>query len=791
MTENAKGRTGRGPSWVKHGTIAGPLFNISYILYVLVTDVALVGSYAWISLGMPLGLTAAFVGIFFVQIFNLNRRPVRFITMVYGIFYIIIVTILPLPMGGNMANSLHNIIRLVAMSPWYATWERSAVYGVLSYAGIACYALTVVCAIASESPLGRRAFDMALLRVKKEPGRAFAALFRTARARKVGNSLRFGKSLIVIITSIALSATFITGNQLWYATTYKLEYSSGMLNDLRLEYWLGVDEQFTNDSYPLLEPPGGYTEGSNASINISSAMALPNPLHAAQIYANYTYTNMSNLYAGMIPWSTRARLSQWTGNWSISPDNSTLRLVNISAGMADLLEAARTGSGNISLLLEGYTHSRLVALARMNGAIAMAHRPEWVIYGDANGEPVFNDYSAWDRIARLFFNYGIQIQSVFGLDPFLMKFDQYAPRLRGIQKARLTGPHYWRATLEGHMYNVERGGEERQAETEAYFWDHYGWNLTREYNEATYGIDEALGAKNTFFQETWARNTMDDETYAENAAKWRALFEEMHVTVLPNGTPDEAAYFKQINCGTMDSLVDIMDGDVDDALFNHYLGSDLPWDVAGYMFYRGNNQPYWTYGFTYILSMKPQNHPREERMVYLGCVGQGVYSADEYKEKCIRAKSSTMASFSRDLNGDGRVDGFDSLAFDIMMVRATGVKRINLWPGIGPRDPICCDYREFPRELTSGRVNNNDSHTFFTQMADLLSQDWQLEFDVVPGQEHFWDKHLTDIMMDFMRPKGLSVFAIFGILFTAIVLYQRFWERKKTALLALRQHAPV
>lgn len=772
-------------SWAKQGIIAGPLFTISHLLYVLVADVALVGQYAWVSLGMPLGMLAAFSGLFFVQVFNLNRRPVRLITMAYGAFYVVIVTILPLPLGGNMANELHGIIRLIAVSPWYATWERSIVYGVLSWAGIACYGITVASAVACELPGGKHLFDMALLRVKKETGRAFNAIFRTPRTRAIGHQLRFGKSLLVLISCVVLSATFITGNQIWYAPTFKLEYSASMLNDIRLEYWLGVDEQFTNDSYPLVNPPvAGYVAGSNASVDISSAMALPDPLHAAQIYVNLTYTNMSNIHAGIIPWS--ARLSRWTANWSISADNATLSLVNVSAGMASLLETARAGSGHLPLLLEGYTRSRLAALAKMHGAIAMAHRPEWVIYGDANGEPVFPDYSAWDRIARLFFDHGIQIQSVFGLDPFLMKFDEYAPRLRGIQKARLAGPPYWRAVLEGHMYNVERAGEARQAATEAYFWEHYGWNITREHNAAVNGVDEALGGKNGFFQETWARNTMTDEIYAENAAKWRALFNEMQVTTLPNGTHDETAYFKQINCGTMDSLVDIMDGDVDDALFNHYLGSDLPWDVAGYMFYRGNNQPYWTYGFTQLLSTKPQNHPREERMVYLGCVGQGVYSADEYKEKCIRARSSSMASFSRDLTGDGRIDGFDSLVFDIMMVRATGVKRINLWPGIGPRSPSCCDYREFPRELSSGRVNNNASHAFFTTVADILSQDWSLEFDIVPGQEHYWDKHLTDILMDFMRPKGLSVLAIFGFLFASIVLYQRHWERKKNVLLGIK-----
>ncbi len=240
----------------KYGIVAGPLFNISFILYVLMTDIALVGSYAWVSLGMPLGLISAFIGIFFVAIFNLNRRWVRFIVMAYGIFYIVIVTILPLPLGGNVANSLHNVIRLVTLSPWYATWERSPVYGVLSYASIACYAMTVVATIICEF---KNPFAMDYLRAKKAPGRVFDAMFKSPAAREVGNALRHGKSVLVLITTVVLSGLFITGNQLWFAPQFTMEYKSDMLDDLRLEYWLGVDEQFTNGTFPLISPPvAGY-----------------------------------------------------------------------------------------------------------------------------------------------------------------------------------------------------------------------------------------------------------------------------------------------------------------------------------------------------------------------------------------------------------------------------------------------------------------------------------------------------------------------------------------------------
>lgn len=767
----------------RHAIVAGPLFNMTFMLYVLVTDVFLVGSYAWVSLGMPLGLTAAVAGLFLVMIFNVSRRWVRFIALAYGVFYIVIVSILPLPAGGNLANTLHNIIRLFVLSPWYVTWERSIVYGILAYASIACHGLTVAGVIACELPAGKQAFTRERLLAKRAPGRVLSSIFKTPQARNTLHALRHGKSAIALIATTAICATFVTANQLWFTTTFTMQYSADMLADLRLEYWLGVDEQFTNDSYPLINPPAmGYAAGDNASINISSTMALANPFHAAQVWVNVSFSNLSNVYFNMIPWG--ARLSAWTGSWRVPADNATLELVNITAGMAALLEAARTGPGSIHLVLEGYTASRLAALGTMNGAIVVAHRPDWTIYGNDQGEPVFYDPSAWDRVAWLFYTHGIQVQTVFGLDPFLMKFDHYAPRLRGIQKARLEGPWYWRAVLEGHMYNVERGGEERRAATEAYFWELYGWNLTAAYNNETYGIDKGLSDKNGFFQDTWAKNTMTEAIYAENAAKWAALFREMQVTVLPNGTHDETAYFKQINCGTMDSLIDLMDGDEDDAMFNHYLGSELPWDVAGYMFYRGNNQPYWTYGYTQLLAVKPPNHPREERMVYLGCMGLDCYSVDNYKETCIRARDDTMTAFTRDLNGDGRINGFDSLLFDIMMVRSTGVKRINLWPGNGPRSLSCCDYREFPRAMTSGVVNNNDTHDFFEQVAGILARNWTLEFDLVPGKEHYWDKHFTDIMMDLMRPKGLWVLAIFGAAFTLLVAYQRRWERRKETLLA-------
>ncbi|MFX0098786.1 MAG: hypothetical protein ACFFCS_04335 [Candidatus Hodarchaeota archaeon] len=768
----------------KYGLVAGPLFNITFIMYVLVTDIVLVGSYAWVSLGMPLGLSCAFVGVFGVAIFNINRHWVRWIITIFGLVYIFIAISLPYLWGGNFANYLHSIIRFIGMSPWYSTWDRSGIYSILSWLSIFCYGVTTLGTILCEV---KNPFRKDYRRAARKPGKLFTKIFGSNKPRTPGRNLQCAKSLIFLISCVIMSGVFITGNQLWFAPTFTMEYDADMLDDLRLEYWVGVDEQFHNGSFPVLNSTPGYVAGDNASINISSLMSLPDPFHAAQVYINYTFTNLSNIYAGMIHWSHRLRY--WTANWSIQTDNSTLELVNINANMATLLNASVMGTGNITLLLEGYKDSRLTALGTMHGAIAMS-RSDWMVYGNLAGDYYFPDYSAWDRITWLFYNYGIQIQSYFGLDPFLLKFEDYAPRLRGIQKARLEGPYYWRATLEGHMYNVERGGEERRQATLEY-WDELGWNLTQEYNYEAYGINESLNDKNTFFMEVWARNSMNDALYSENARKWRDLFDEMKNTTLPNGTTDPTAYFKQINCGTTDSLLDIMDGDTDDAIYNRYLGSELPWDVAGYMFYRGNDEAYWTYGFSKLLVSKPLNHPLEEKMVYLGCVGQGCYSADEYDESNIRGKPAGGSIFMQDFNYDGMINGFDSLVFDIMMVRTTGVKRINLWPGAGPRS-TCCDYREFPRELISGQTNNNDTHDFFVQMVQVLSQDWSLEFDVVPGQEHYWDKHFTDILMDFQRPKGLLVLAIFGGLFYALTLYQRSWDAKKARLIQIkREESPV
>jgi hypothetical protein len=232
------------------------------------------------------------------------------------------------------------------------------------------------------------------------------------------------------------------------------------------------------------------------------------------------------------------------------------------------------------------------------------------------------------------------------------------------------------------------------------------------------------------------------------------------------GTHEASLRFKLVNCGMDYNMQDYVDADPDFAMFAHNLGYGTHFAVDGYMAYRGQDEPYWTYGFVKLLSQKQAVVPHEERLIVLGCLNSNPYTFSSVLDPGSQFLLDGETSWTRDVNGDGLANGFDALMLDIMMCGASGIPRVNLWPGGGPRS-TCCDYRQIPTMVPDGK-------DFFIEMASVLNKTMDIQFRFLPNSEHFWDKILVDITMDLMRPKGLVLIPIAaGLFFLFAMIYAK------------------
>jgi hypothetical protein len=229
--------------------------------------------------------------------------------------------------------------------------------------------------------------------------------------------------------------------------------------------------------------------------------------------------------------------------------------------------------------------------------------------------------------------------------------------------------------------------------------------------------------------------------------------------------------------------VDYVDGDPDEGRYDHNLGVGTHFAVDGYMLYRGAGEPYWVYGFANLLANKPKVIPNQQTLVLLGCVGTDPYSPSFTLEEGSQFQlKSGNGSWTRDINGDGKQSGYEALILDMMMCFALGIPHVNIWPGAGPLSN-CCDYRQYAETLVP---SNQD---FFVETAKLLNESWTIQFDFLPGHEHYWDKILNDDLMNFEHAGALIFFPIAAGLISFFSIHQlRILKRREIDLNKNQSH---
>lgn len=733
--------TGKFNTWLRTNRAilcicAGPALHLGYLFYVLGRNIISIASYAEMSIAMPLAfliILTAMLGLLTVQP---HRRNARMGTLLMAVIYIVFAIAMPWIEFG------FNITRLLVPSPWIVRPEISAVWTLIAYLGIGAYGLSV----------------WGIIEVEWKERNPKTAVFSPAIVKLEGShhKIRY-KGTLVVLGSLIVGLLLITGNQMWYTHTYRLHYDAAP--DMGLEYWLGVDEQEYNGVFTVVNATP-IVEGADVQIPLTQLRTLPDQFFAVR----FLIDNTTHIHWGYNTW------------YFVSHNFDTLYLTDISASLALRLQKAVNGSMPLNMTCVGYTQSRLTALQQTHAVIVLAGGlGVSVPQNYTNNTPEFNA-TCW-----LYSQYGIRIQAPHGCGiGFLQDYDMLRDELLRWQDTRVNGPSYYRTVIEGAMYDVERIDQsERFPMAEQYINQTLGWNRTIE-------------KKNTWEEWYWGQNSLNESEYWAYINKWNTLIDWLYDNITwPNGTQDPSLRFKLINCGQQDNLLDYFDHDPDVAVFMHNLGYGTHFAVDGYMFYRGGSEPYWTYGYVNLLSMKPKVVPHEEPLVLLGCMNTDPYRYDYPLEPGSRFRVDRGAvgdgsdggdggdggdrgkedDWTRDVNGDGLENGFDALVLDILMCGAKGIRRVNLWPGPGPRSPSCCDYREFPRALLPGK-------DFFIELAGILNRSWDLEFAFLPGNEHFWDKEILDIMMDLKHPKGLAVLGIGALFYTGFVLKNLHYIRK-------------
>jgi hypothetical protein len=690
------------------GILLGPSFHLGYLIYIFGRNILSLATYAEMSLAMPISFLILLATILLLPLRQLHKRSAHLALFLIAIAYIIVAIGMPFIPG------IFNIGRLVVMTPWLVQLSTSVIWVFLSYVGVICYGCTAICLLITE------------LKPELNPmtdPKAKNAIQREQKHHRV----RYRGTLAFFIT-IVVAAMLITGNSMWYRQTYTLRYDPAI--DMAIEYWIGADEQSVNALFPMSNSTP-IAIGSEVIIDLTNIITEQDPLYAAKFLVD----NTTDVYFGYNSW------------YSVTGDFSALLLQNISNSLALRLIDAYNDGSVLNLTCIGYRESKLEALQATHATIVLAGGlGAYVPRTYANNHPEFNA-TCW-----LYSKWGMKIQAPHGCGiGFLLDYEMLRDELLDWQDTRINGPDYYRQVIEGAMYNVEKIDiGTRRPLIEAYVREHLGMNTTYE--------------KGYFGEWYWAFNALLEAQYFEQLAKWNELIDGLYNNITwPNGTVDESIRFKLINCGIPENLIDYFDNDPDYACYYNNLGYGTHWAVDGYMFYRSSDEPYWTYGYLKLLANKPKIVPHEERLVLLGCMHTNPYRYDFSIEKGSRFRHPG-GEWTTDVNDDGLSNGFDVLMLDIMMCGAEGIRRVNLWPGPGPRS-TCCDYREYSRDL----IRDGDFHI---EMASVLNQTWDIQFQFAPGSEHFWDKELVDITMDLLRPKGLIILALTGGIFAVLLAMQ-------------------
>ncbi|MFX0101462.1 MAG: hypothetical protein ACFFCS_17945 [Candidatus Hodarchaeota archaeon] len=761
--------------------ITGPLFHLSISIYLYGVDIIHIATYAEMSLALPVSLLTLLCVGFGILVVQVKKHSARLGLGVLAIVYIVMALATP------AFDAEFNLIRALGLSPWMVAPEVSPIFAILAWTSIGAYILTLISIVRLDGihllvplmfavpvaafislvednillgTIGLVGLTLAFVSIlprvlikKNAPIMGqdinpFTKTFRRAlRSRK---KFRY-TGTVTFLGAIIVGSILLTGNLLWYTQTYTLHYDA---NSVSIEYWIGADENEYNGTFQISSHVGvNVSATDNVTIDLSPLSALPERLYATRFFINYT---------------TNDKFWNYGTWWYLSNDQTILNLVNISSTLANRINLVRNATDYINLTCVGYYTSRIQALSDTKAVMVTTG-------GIGGGVPYYksanqtNDRPEFNATVHLYDNWSIGIQAQLGCGPgYLLNLWNWTntslhntppqgPYIEQMQDTRLYGPPAYRRVIEGVMMNIEKiHGEWRMEMIENYTKDTLGWEIETE--------------ELSFYEWYWSQNTLSEAEYFGNLSQWNNFIDGLYNTVqLPNGTPDETARFRFINCGIPENLIDYWDGDPDYAMYYHNLGYGTHFATDGYMFYRGRNQPYWVYGYLKFLANKPKVVPHEEKLILLGSVGTGAYRNDFTLEEFSQFKAAGSDEWIRDINDDGNENGFEALLLDMMMTGAMGIPRINIWPGPGPRSD-CCDYREWSRNL----VDYNESRDFFVEMRDALAQDWDIQFAKLPDDEHYWDKILVDIVMDFRRPKGLWVFAIFGIL---VILFSLFHGR--------------
>nr|MDO8115086.1 hypothetical protein [Candidatus Sigynarchaeota archaeon] len=692
--------------------IVGPVYHLGYLLYVFMADIIETAGYAEMSLAFPVALLSMMGTGLVLLIVNIRRRSAR-------IGIIIIATLdLILSLAMPWSGKLFNAARLVVFSPWLVRADTSLIWAILSISGVALYGVSVVAIVLFEAKKIPNPY-------KKE------SVLAASRARhvKVPGTIAF-------LGAIVLGVLFITGNQDWYSQPYTLHYTA---NSASVEYWCGVQEQYYNANFSITYPAVPIVAYDNVTVDLMPARSLADPFFPVrfQIDVSPAIIDQMNIaeinnYTGMYFHDIYCNYSSW---YYLSPDFSTLHLVNVPAVLATRLEYARNGTMPLNLTCTGYYQSRLHVLNQTHACIV-----SYVPRNYTSNTPIFNA-TMW-----LYYNWGIHVQTPHGCGiGFLTDFDMLKAELLDWQDTRAKGPYYYREVIEGAMYDVEKIDMNtpvvgRRAQIQAYINQTLGWTLP-----------DSMTDEHSFGEWYWGLNSMPEPLYYTWLDKWNELIDDLYAGGTREGekTQNSSLRFKLVNCGMDYNMEDYIDGDPDYSMFAHDLGYGTHFAVDGYMAYRGQDEPYWTYGFVKLLSQKQKVVPHEERLIVLGCMNTDPYAYTSVLDPGSQFRFDENSTWTRDVNGDGLANGFDALMLDIMMCGASGIPRVNLWPGYGPRSTYC-DWMQIPAMVGPGR-------DFFIDMASVLNKSLDIQFQFLPSSEHFWDKILVDVTMDLMRLKGLLI----------------------------------
>nr|MDO8085864.1 hypothetical protein [Candidatus Sigynarchaeum springense] len=720
-------------TWLVLLMIVGPVFHLGYLLYIFIADIIEISGYAEMSLAFPVAIITVLVVGISLLVINIRRRSARIGILILAAFSISIALLMP------WTGKLFNWARLIVFSPWLVRVDTSAIWATLSITGVTLYGVSILMIVFFEA------------RVIPNPYKKEVVLIaeRSRRVRVPGT--------MAFIAAVVIGALLLTGNQVWYTQTYTLHYNA---NSAGVEYWLGAQEQYFNTNFTITSPSAQIDPGSNVTIDLSPAISALDPFFATRFQLDVN--------PAMLDWLLINNQRNWlmndlyftnpTNNYTtwyyVSSDFSELHLVSVSSLLASRLEQARLGTMPLNITCTGYRQSRLKVFQATNACMVLS---------GGLGISVPRNFTAntpeFNATMWLYYNWGIHVQAPHGCGiGFLTDFEMLKRELLDWQDTRAKGPWYYPAVIEGAMYDVEKIEMDapvvgRRAQIKDYVEQTLGWTL-----------NDAESDEHTFGEWYWGLNSMSESRYYWWLDQWNELIDDLYAGGTREGlqVPNASLRFKLVNCGMDYNMQDYVDGDPDYAMFAHNLGYGTHWAVDGYMAYRAEGEPYWTYGYVKLLSQKQKVVPHEERLIVLGCLNLDAYANTSVLDPGSRFRFDGSSTWTRDVNGDGVANGFDALMLDIMTCGASGIKRVNLWPGGGPRS-TCCDYRHIPNMVPAGK-------DFFIEMASVLNKSMDIQFSFLPSSEHFWDKILVDVTMDLMRPKGLVLVPIVAALFIVFAL---------------------